>query len=145
MNAQTRIDPALAPDVRPRSAVSGGVGLAGLAGLGLWAAVSRSYGFDAAGAALCALLACGIPMVLWSIFVDKVHRSPTTGIDWFGPARPLGQSIDISLAKIVGLWSTWSIIGGLYCIGRWYWDGAYLFAMHVLGFAAVPLLLISIP
>jgi hypothetical protein len=33
----------------------------------------------------------------------------------------------------------------LYCIGRWYWDGAYLFSMYVLGVGSIPLLVLSVP
>src|SRR5690606_4686879 len=32
-----------------------------------------------------------------------------------------------------------------YCIARWYWDGRYLFAMEVIGLAAIPLVLFSVP
>ena len=32
-----------------------------------------------------------------------------------------------------------------YCLGRWYWDGQYLFAMRVLGVAAMPLFVLSVP
>ncbi|HYJ30821.1 MAG TPA: protein-S-isoprenylcysteine methyltransferase, partial [Allosphingosinicella sp.] len=145
MNAETRIAPELRHDPRPRSAVSTGVGLAGLAGLLIWAAAARAFGMAGPLSALCAMLACGVPMLLWSIFVDKVHRSPSTGIDWSSPPRPLREVADTSLVKIVGLWSIWAAIGALYCVARWYWDGAYLFAMYVLGAAAVPMLLLSIP
>jgi protein-S-isoprenylcysteine O-methyltransferase Ste14 len=125
--------------------VSTGVGVVGLAGLFAWVAAARSLGISGEGGALLALLACGVPMVLWSIFVDKVHRSPTTGIDWDGPPRPLRESLDLSVVKIAGLWATWAAIGFLYCAGRWYWDGIYLFSMEVLGLAAAPLLALSIP
>jgi len=145
MNAPVKIEAELRADPRPRSAVSTGVGLAGLAGLLAWAAVSRAFGMAGPFAALTALLACGIPMLLWSILVDKVHRSPTTGIDWTSPARPLREVADISLVKIVGLWSVWSLIGAAYCIARWYWDGNYLFSMYVIGTAAVPMLVLSVP
>jgi len=132
-------------DPRPRSAVSTMTGLVGLAGLFAWTAVSRAWGMQGPLAALTALLACGVPMVLWSLLVDKVHRNPSTGIDWASPPRPLKDIADISLAKIAGLWGIWAIIGSLYCIGRWYWDGQYLFAMQVFGVAIVPMLLLSIP
>ncbi len=145
MNAQTRIDTPLRSDPRPKSAVSTGVGVVGLAGLFTWTAVARASGMEGPLAALCALLACGIPMVLWSLFVDKVHLSPTTGIDWAMTPRPLRETLDVSIAKIAGLWVTWAAIGSLYCIGRWYWDGNYLFAMYVLGFASVPMLVLSVP
>ena len=145
MNAEVKIAAGIRAEPRPRSAVGTAVGLAGLAGLLAWTVVARAWHMVGPFAALTALLACGVPMVLWSVLVDKVHRNPTTGIDWKAPPRPLRESIDISIAKIAGLWATWAVIGAAYCIARWYWDGAYLFAMHLLGVAAVPLLLLSIP
>jgi len=139
------IDPNVRADPRPKSAVSTMTGMVGLAGLFAWVAVARAYGMEGPLASLVALLACGVPMVLWSLFVDKVHRNASTGIDWDGPPRPLRESADISLAKIVGLWGIWSVIGALYCIARWYWNGQYLFSMEVLGVAVLPLLALSIP
>lgn len=149
MNAEVQIAPPTRQDApadpRPRSAVSAGVGLIGLAGLFAWTVASRIYGMQGPLAALTALVACGLPMILWSLFVDKVHRNPSTGIDWTTAPRPLKDSIDISIVKIAGLWGIWGVIGALYCIARWYWDGAYLFAMQVLGVAAIPMALLSIP
>jgi protein-S-isoprenylcysteine O-methyltransferase Ste14 len=144
MNAETKLEAMLRIDPRPRSAVSHGVGVVGLVGLGGWVIVARAYGMEGPLAALCALLACGIPMVLWSLMVDKVHRNPSTGIDW-SLRRPWSEVIDLSLAKISGIWGIWAVIACLYCVGRWYWDGNYLFAMQVLGIGALPLLILSIP
>lgn len=132
-------------DPRPKSAVSTMVGLVGLAGLLAWTAVARAYGMQGPLAGLTALLACGVPMVLWSLLVDKVHRNSSTGIDWDSPPRPVKEIVDISIAKIAGLWGIWAVIGSLYCIARFYWDGAYLFSMYVLGVAIVPMLALSIP
>ena len=150
MNAPVQIEPSLsaapaAADPRPKSAVSAGVGVAGLIGLGAWFTVGRTYGMTGPFAAVAAMLACGIPMVLWSLIVDKVHRNPTTGIDWSAPPRPLSETLDISIAKLAGLWAIWGVIGALYCIARWYWDGPYLFAMQLIGVAAIPLVLASVP
>ncbi|WP_324751081.1 isoprenylcysteine carboxylmethyltransferase family protein [Sphingomonas sp. LY54] len=142
MDAQSGIVTAAA---RPRSAVSAGVGWAGLAGLLAWMMVARAWGMQGPLAALCGLVACGVPMVAWSLLVDKVHRNASTGIDWQVPPRPWSESFDISLAKIVGLWATWAGIASLYCIARWYWDGNYLFAMNVLGVGSLPLLVLSVP
>ena len=140
-------DTPLAPrhDPRPVSAVSGMVGFAGLAGLLAWVVIARTYEFSGPNASLCAMLACAGPMILWSLLVDKVHRRPSTGIDWTSPPRPIRETLDISLVKIAGLWATWSAIALLYCLGRWYWEGVYLFSMKLLGAAAGPLLLLSIP
>jgi protein-S-isoprenylcysteine O-methyltransferase Ste14 len=145
MNAETRIDSALGADPRPPSAVSTGVGLVGVTGLLGWGALCWALGAEGWLAAICGLFACAVPMIAWSLIVDKVHLSPTTGIDWSAPPRPLKETLDISIAKIAGLWVTWGGMAALFCIGRWYWDGPYLFSMYVLGVASIPLLILSIP
>ena len=143
---------------RPPSDVSAGVGLAGLAGLLGWLAVCRAWPsiayhlglatplepLSGPCAALAAVLFSGTPMVLWSVLVDKVHRRPSTGIDWTRP-RPLDEVVETSITKIAGLWATWAAIGFAYCVARWYWQGQYLFAMEVLGTAALPLFVLSVP
>lgn len=142
----------------PASDVSAGVGFAGLLGLLAWIVFCRNWplfadAFALPGpreplsgphAALTALLFSAVPMVLWSVFVDKVHRNPSTGIDW-SRRRPLSAVIEISIIKIAGLWATWAIIGFLYCLARWYWRGDYLFAMDVLAASAIPLFVLSVP
>jgi protein-S-isoprenylcysteine O-methyltransferase Ste14 len=131
-------------DPRPASAVSHGVGLAGLAGLIGWIAVARSYGMDGPYAALVNLLACGVPMILWSVLVDKVHLRESTGIDWAN-LKPWRATIDVSLVKLVGLWATWAGIALIYATGRFYWDGNFTFAMWCFEVAAPWLFLLSIP
>ena len=155
-----RANPASVPEgpQLPRSDVSSGVGFAGLLGLAAWILFCRNYAHfaDALGipgprgplsgpyASLAAMVFTSGPMVIWSLLVDKVHRRPSTGIDWTNP-RSLEDTRAVSFTKIAGLWSTWAIIAGLYCLGRWYWSGQYLFAMEVLGVALVPLLVLSVP
>lgn len=142
-------DRAIAParavdDPRPASAVSAGVGVAGLAGMGAWIVVARTYGLDGPYAALCNIAAAMLPMILWSVFVDKVHRSPSTGIDWDNP-RPWRETIDISLTKLAGLWLTWGAIAVIYATGRFYWEGGFAFAMWCFQVAAPVLFIASIP
>jgi protein-S-isoprenylcysteine O-methyltransferase Ste14 len=132
-------------DPCPRSAVSHGVGLAGLVGLGLWALVARHYGMNGPNAGFTAVIACGLPMVLWSLLVDKVHRNASTGMDWEGPPRPWRAILDISLVKIAGLWATWLAIAIFYCVARWYWSGNYHYSMNLFMDAAPWLLLCSFP
>lgn len=143
---------------RPVSDVSAGVGLSGLAGLVVWLLVCRNWGLigdmlalpgphaplSGPNAALVALIASGLPMVAWSLLVDKVHRRSSTGIDWTAP-RALGETLDVSITKLAGLWATWALIAAIYCLGRWYWRGNYLYAMDVLGYAAPVLFLGAIP
>jgi protein-S-isoprenylcysteine O-methyltransferase Ste14 len=145
MNAELKVARTRCENARPRSAVSGMVGLVGIVGLVAWVIVARFYEFSGPRASLCAVAACGAPMLLWSLLVDKVHRSPTNGLDWDSPPRPLSESLDISVAKIAGLWATWAGIAFLYCIGRWYWEEPYLFSMRIFGLCAGPLLAVSIP
>lgn len=129
---------------RPRSAVGSGVGLAGLAGLTAWMAVAFHYGMDGPSAGLTAVIACGLPMVLWSFLIDKTHRSASTGIDWRNP-RTVAQMVDVSAVKLVGLWATWGAIAFLYMMFRWYWEGPYPRVMDLLAHVAPILVAASIP
>ena len=131
-------------DPRPRSAVSHGVGVAGLLGLAAWILIARQYGMDGPYSALAACFACGLPMVIWSLLMDKVHLRPSTGIDWQAP-KPLNETFDISLVKLTGLWATWGIIATIYCVGRWYWTGQYQFSMEMMAAAAPWLFVLSVP
>ena len=131
-------------DPRPPSAVSGAAGLAGLAGVLGWIAVARTLGMDGPYAALVNLVACGLPMIAWSLLVDKVHRRPSTGIDWT-LRRPWRETLDGSLVKLAGLWATWGGIALIYLTGRFYWQGNFAFAMWCFTAAAPALLLLSVP
>lgn len=133
-----------AADPRPRSAVSGMTGLVGLAGMLAWVAVARWFGMDGPYAALVNVAACGLPMVLWAVLVDKVHRNPTTGIDWT-LARPWAETRDISITKLAGLWITWVAIAVIYGTFRFYWEGNFAFAMWCFLWAAPVLFVLSIP
>ncbi len=132
-------------DPRPKSAVSAGVGIAGLVGLGIWMTVARQFAMYGPFSAITAVVAAGVPMILWSLLVDRVHRNPTTGIDWSQPRKPLSAMLDISLAKLAGLWATWAIIAAVYAAARFYWVGNYTFAMKTFTVAAPFLFAGSIP
>jgi protein-S-isoprenylcysteine O-methyltransferase Ste14 len=131
-------------DPRPPSAVGHGVGIAGLAGVVAWIAIAKAYRLDGPYSALTNLLACAVPMVLWSLLVDKVHRRPSTGIDWSAP-RPWRETLDDSLTKLAGLWATWAGIALIYATGRFYWEGGFRFAMWCFTIAAPVLFVLSIP
>lgn len=131
-------------EARPVSAVSHGVGLAGLGGLVAWVATAHQFGMDGPYAALTGLVACGLPMVLWSVLVDRVHRNASTGINW-AAARPWRETLDVSLVKLAGLWATWGLIALIYGTMRFYWTGNYAFAMACFEAAAPGLVALSIP
>ena len=143
---------------RPASDVSGRVGQLGLLALCGWIALchfwpeivtafglpSRAERLTGPSAALTGLVVAALPMLLYELLVTKVHRRASTGIDWSKP-RPLASVVDIAITKLAGLWATWAIIGFLYCVARWYWQGPYLIAMEVLGAAILPLFVLSVP
>src|SRR5205085_3279557 len=111
----------------PSSDVSPWVGLVGLVALFCWVAVCRLWpdfapvlGLPRAherlsgpNAALMAIVLTSTAMGAWSIFVDKVHRNPSTGIDW-SRRRPLSAVLEVSITKLAGLWATWALIGAVY-------------------------------
>ena len=140
-------DPLLAraaADPRPASAVSAGAGLAGLAGTIVWIALARTVGMDGPYAALCNLLACGLPMIGWSLLVDRVHRRPSTGIDWTR-ARTWREARETGLVKLAGLFATWAAIALVYGTLRFYWQGNYAFSMWCLAHAAPVVAVLGVP
>ncbi len=146
------------PNSPPASDVSPAVGLVGLAGLLVWIVICRNWAgiadafvlpgprapMSGPNAAVATILFTGVPMVLWSLLVDKVHLRPSTGIDW-SLRRSLRSTLDVSITKLAGLWATWAMIGFVYCLCRFYWDGQFLFAMDVIVGAAPLLFLLSVP
>lgn len=153
MSAQHTVPPA-----PPKSDVSPAVGLVGVAALLAWVAIARFWPHlvDAFGlpgprepligphAAIAGLVVVALPMVAWSLLVERVHLRPSTGIDWsLRRTRPADR--EIAVTKLVGLWTTWIILAGLYCLGRWYWDGHYVFAMQVLAVMGAGMVVLSVP
>ncbi|WP_425230645.1 methyltransferase family protein [Sphingomonas sp.] len=134
----------IAADPRPVSAVSTGAGVAGLMGVIAWIAVARSAGMDGPYAALLNLVACGLPMIAWSLLVDKVHRRASTGIDW-KRRRPWREMLDVSLVKLAGLFATFAGIALIYATGRFYWQGNFAFAMWCFTRAAPVVLVLTVP
>jgi protein-S-isoprenylcysteine O-methyltransferase Ste14 len=148
-------------DPRPVSAVTAAVGLSGVVGLILAVLIARNFGAIAAGmgypglpdradgpyAALVSVVLCGIPMVAWSLMVDKVHLRPSTGIDW-SLKKPVSDVLDDSIVKITGLWVTWGLIAAIYAVFRFWWTTQYAnypFSMNMFEKAAIPLVLLSVP
>ncbi|MFC4292800.1 methyltransferase family protein [Sphingorhabdus arenilitoris] len=148
-------------DPRPVSAVSHRVGLCGIAGLILWVMIARNFGSlaamlgfpgfperaDGPYSALIAVVFTGLPMALWSLSVDKVHRRASTGLDW-SLARPVAQVLDDSIVKLAGLWFTWGMIAAVYMLFRFWWSTQYAnfpFSMDMFEAAVIPLVILSVP
>ncbi len=107
--------------------------------------IARHFAMFGPFSAITAVAAAGAPMVAWSLIVDKVHRNPTTGIDWDSPPRSFSTTFDVSLAKLAGLWTTWAVLAALFAVARFYWVGNYTFAMTTFIVAAPFLFASSIP
>ncbi len=129
---------------KPSSAVSAGVGLAGLAGLLIWIAIARHWGMDGTWSALAGLAAAALPMIVWSLAIDRVHRHEGTGMS-MKPLRSWKAAWQFSRPKLAGLWVTWGTIAGFYSLNRLYWVGDYVFAMEVLSAIGPILILVSVP
>src|SRR5687768_12440621 len=107
--------PSSAPARLPASDVSSWVGPVGLATLLGWIAFARlwptlvvAFGLSAPAeplsgpnSALLAMALTGLAMAAWSVLVEKVHRRPSTGIDWTRP-RPLSAVLEVSVSKLAG-------------------------------------------
>ncbi len=146
------------PDRRPTSDVSPAVGLVGLFALLAWVWIARDWPGIAEfwnlpgprepmvgpNAAIAGLVFITLPMVAWSVFVDKVHRRPSTGIDW-SLAKTRKADLETSLTKIAGLWATWAILVALFCLCRWYWSGNYVYALKVLAVMGAAMVVLSVP
>jgi hypothetical protein len=131
-------------DPRPASAVSAGAGMAGLAGVIVWCAFARATGMDGPYAALAQPRRVRLPMIVWSLVVDGVHRRPSTGIDW-ALKRPWRETLDDSLIKLAGLFATFAAIGLIYATCRFYWNGDFAFSMWVFTRAAPVVLVLTVP
>jgi hypothetical protein len=112
--------------------------------MALWIGIARWIGADGPYAGLVNLAACAVPMIAWSLAIDRVHRQASTGIDWRG-RQPLAQTLDISITKLAGFWATWLAITAIYATGRFYWQGNFAFAMWCLGYAAPVMVILSVP
>jgi hypothetical protein len=146
---------------RPASAVSHGVGWAGLCGLIVAIIIARNCGAifatfgitnvperaDGAYSALVSLAFVSLPMILWSIFIDKVHLRSSTGINW-ALRRPLAQAMEFSAIKIAGLWATWGFIALCYVTFRFFWTNQFAnfpYSMQIFQMAIIPLVMLSVP
>lgn len=103
----------------PKSAVSHATGLVGAAGLVVALYFMMGSEINAAIAALIAMAAVSLPMLAWSILVEKVHRNESTGLDFSNP-RPRSDTLKTTRVKLIGLLGTWLLLGLGYFVIRHY-------------------------
>jgi isoprenylcysteine carboxyl methyltransferase (ICMT) family protein YpbQ len=129
---------------RPHSAVSNATGVVGLIGLLAGILAMSASDLSLGMRTLACLAACAAPMILWALIVEKVYRSPTSGLD-LGHRRLLVDSLRDTVTKLNGLWSTWLIIGGFYWAVRWFEGPNYAYYFFILGLAAPLMVGLSVP
>ena len=143
---------------RPRSAVSAGVGLAGMVVIVGWAVLCRHWSAAMAligqpsaldrangpAAALTGVALVGLVMALWSLAIDRVHRRPSTGLAE-GRRRPWRAVWAISGTKLLGLYATWMLVAVGYMLCRWFWLPPWHFAMEVIATTAPVAVLLAVP
>ena len=129
-------------DLRPPSAVSHVTGWLGLAGaLAMAAYLTQTPGILGTPRTLLMMAAVILPMVVWTVLVERVHLRESTGIDWSRP-RPWRDVLRTSAVKWVGLAATVFVIGLIYFAVRSYKAAGFQPYFYVLQNAlpyAVPL------
>lgn len=126
----------------PESAVSVSTGLVGCVGLAI--AIVLQMGTTKNGLAVATLIclaATAVPMILWEVFVKKVHRNASTGMD-FARAAPKSEVMPRVAVKLFGLAVTWAILGCFYWVFRTYEADKYETYLGIMS-ALVPLLFLA--
>jgi len=129
---------------RPVTAVSQATGLVGL--VCTLAVLAVAIGSDIPLGSQTILLLCSgaVPMILWSLLVERVYRSPTSGLNLAAP-RPRQETFATTKVKIAGLWATWAVLGLVYFSVGTYRDPDYDFVFALMTGLAPVILLISVP
>jgi len=104
--------------------VSGWTGAVGLAGLILALYLLTGSGFGSITKTLICLAATAAPMLAWDILVERVHRNPSTGLDYDRPDA-LSHTLARLPVKVIGLWATWAVIAFAYWSLKTYAAPAY--------------------
>jgi protein-S-isoprenylcysteine O-methyltransferase Ste14 len=109
------VQPGQSPASRPASATSGrGVAL-GFVSLLAALLLLRQQGASAATALPVVLLAYALPIALFDLSVEKVHRRASTGLDWTLPGTR-ARSVDRIAVKLVGMLATFATLAGAYAM-----------------------------
>lgn len=116
---------------RPASAVGQATGLVGVAGVALTLIVIIGSDIPIGTQTILLLFSAAVPIVLWSLLIERVYRNPTTGLDFSAP-RPLSETLATTKVKLVGLWSTWVALGLFYFSFGVYRDPGYEFFFALL-------------
>lgn len=129
---------------RPPSVVAISTGFIGL--VGLLAAVVYLIGTDIAVASKILILlgATALPMIVWELAVEKVHRRPSTGLDFSIPASGHAGYRRVAV-KLFGLAVTWTAVGVFYWLFKSYDSQTYQSYLQLISALAPLLFVLAIP
>ncbi len=102
-------DPSTTSGTRPASEVSDATGLVGVLALTGLLILAARFDLSPVSAAFLLLGGTALSMALWAVLVERVHRNPTTGLD-FSLRHPLAEVIAITRTKMIGLGATFGLI-----------------------------------
>ncbi|MGI9509614.1 MAG: methyltransferase family protein [Geminicoccaceae bacterium] len=115
----------------PPSEVSSATGHVGALALGVLVVIAFAFDLPVAAAVPLFLLGTAVPMVLWDLAIEKVHRRPSTGLDF--SLRPQAEDVlPIVLTKTIGLFATWTLIGVGYFAIKYYMAKQFSFYFALL-------------
>lgn len=137
------ISPRTSPVVRrPASVVSTATGFVGFAGLATAVVLSSRLEIGVFWSSIALLLATALPMVIWTVAVEKVHLNPTTGLDFSRPRR-VADTLETTRVKLVGLFAIWTAIAVAYGAITTYTDPRFDFYFLLLLVVSVPLVILA--
>jgi len=128
---------------RPQSAVSLGSGMAGTVALVALLAIGIAREWNEIAMIYIVLLGTAFASAMWDILVDKVHRRPSTGMDWSNP-RAVSEIADVVAVKLLGLVATFAFIAFGYGMFHTYQDATFRLYFWTLKFV-LPFLLLICP
>ncbi len=102
-----------APPQPPGSVTHTAINLAGFFSGSLAIILLTGSDISRGAAAVFCVLAAALPIMIGEVFLLKVYRRPTTGLD-FSSARPLQVNVKRVLTKLMGLLATLAIISFVY-------------------------------
>ena len=110
---------------RPESDVSERTGLVGVVSLLVLTVVGIALKPPIPLAIPLFLVGTALPMIIWGLLVEKVHRRETTGLD-FSLRHPRNEVLAISVTKLIGLFATFGAVGVFYHFTSMYQDPKYV-------------------
>ena len=133
-----------AAPVRPESTVSVATGFVGAVAVSLMVLLLATLDLSIGVKILACFAAASLPMMLWSVLVEKVHLRPSTGLATVRQ-RDHAASLRNAGTKLLGLAATFALIAVFYWSFRFYASGAQAMYFAFLQEALPYLLLLALP